>query len=149
MPKKGGVLTPQERQFAAEYAAHGDRKIAAERAGYLAPDSSASRALARPAIQAEIARHQNERFTSELLPIAVDRIKQMLTDNRTPAGAAFQAAKLVIDRALGPELANKAPHEMTGEDIARALDALRAEAAKRSGKVIDVTPIEPSTGLFD
>jgi len=150
MPSKRGTFTPQETAFIRNMAASGDATGSARIAGYASPTASASQALARPAIQAEIAKIQQERITNELLPMAVDTLRRLMTDTRVPAGAALGAAKEVLARGLGPEGGTSKPaHEMTGEDIARALDELRLEAARRSGQVIDVTPVaQDDSGVF-
>ena len=146
MPNKKGVLTPQERAFTQAYADTADAQYSGAIAGYSQPDAQSYTVLARPKIQAEIVRIQQERMTNELLPLALDAIHRLLTDKKTPAGAQVQAAKLVMDRSFGVQDASdkaKQPHEMTGDELARQLDRLRHEAAVRSGKIIDVTP-EPA-----
>lgn len=151
MPKKGGKATPQERRFVKEYAATGHAQFAAAQAGYARPSAAASQALARPAIQAAIREEQTARLNNELLPLAVRAIERLLLDPKTPAGATVQAAKLVMDRTLGDTSAagGKEPHEMTGEELARALDRLRQEASERSKPVIEVVAVQVEPGAPD
>jgi phage terminase small subunit len=137
MPNKRGVQTPQERKFIATLSESGDPHGAAKAAGYAYPAQSAHHLMQRPAIQAEMVRVQLERLANKLLPLAVNAIERLLTDARTPAGAVVQAAKLVMDRTLGESDGGKAPHEMNGDELARALDSLRREAADRARPVID------------
>lgn len=145
MPVKGGAMTHQEQVFADAYVATGDKHYAAEKAGYSDRRVGAHRSLAKPAVLAEIAAQQHARLFNEALPLAVGRLISIVQDARSPAGAAVQAAKLIFDRTLGQQGADgaKAAHEMTGEELQKAIDALRKEVAERSRTTIDVTP-EPS-----
>lgn len=144
-------MTPSERAFSEVFAGTMDAQYAAKAAGFSAPHSSGYKALQRPAIQAEIARIQQERLFSELLPLAVDAHIDLLTNKSTPAGARVQAVKLVYDRTLGEKAgeggAGKEPHEMTADELANQLIKLRREAAERASPVIDVTP--SPAGVFD
>jgi hypothetical protein len=151
MPTKRGTLTPQERKLAAVYAGTGDGTYAATKAGYAHPTVAASKALARPAVQAAIREEQTAKLNNELLPLAVRAIERLLLDPRTPAGATVQAAKLVMDRTLGDTGAagGKEPHEMTGEELARALDRLRQEAAERAKPVIEGVAVQVEPGAPD
>ena len=139
MPKKTGELTQQEITFADAYALTGDRKLAGTLAGYKAPAVSACQALQRPDVQSRVLAVQTERINNTLLPLAVGALERILTDPKSPAGAQVQAAKLVLDRALGDGSAahDKAPHEMTGDELARQLERLRQEAAARARPVIE------------
>lgn len=127
MPDIKGRFTPQERKFVAGYAATGDRLYAAQTAGLAQPRTAASKMLAKPELQAEIARLQTEILYSKVLPLAVAQHAMLLMSDKTPAGAKVQAIKLAYDRTLGAENANdgKEPYEMTGDELARAVsDAL-------------------------
>lgn len=138
MPLKSGNLTPQERVFSAAFASTEDKNYAGFAAGYSNPEVAAHKALARPRVLQEIARIQTERLHSELLPAAVEALHRILTNAKAPAGAQVQAAKLVFDRTLGAQdLEGKQPHEMTGEELARALDILRKQAETQARPVID------------
>lgn len=88
-------------------------------------------------VQAEIARLQAKRLFDEALPLAVDCIVGLLRDPKAPAGARVQAAKLTFDRTLGDtDAQGREPHEMTGEELARAIAELEAVAA---GRARDIT----------
>lgn len=147
MPKKGGVLTPQEQSFVKHYASTNDSVYAAEKAGYSNPPKKGYDVAQRPLIQSAVLKKQVELLNMELLPQAVTRLQRLLIDDRTPAGAAFQAAKYVIDRCLGTDEKpnSKAPHEMTGEELHNVLDGLRAEAARRSKPIIE----NDAQGVFE
>lgn len=150
MPRKNGHLTNQERAIAAAYADTGSQGFAARQAGVQQP--AASKALQRPAVQAEIMRVQQERLTNDLLPLAVRCVEEILTNVKAPAGARIQAAKLVFDRTLGAQgaLGDKEPHEMSGSELADAIAKLEAMAAARA-RPIDAEVIDdaPGQGIFD
>lgn len=144
MPKKGGVLTPQERVFVDRFAATGDGVYAAEKAGYKHPAQRAHDALQRPAIQSEVLKRANAQLLGEGLPLAVQRHIGLLQDARTPGNVLVNAIKLMYERTLGTQDASggKEPHEMTGEELALAISALKREASERARPIIDA---EPST----
>ncbi len=126
-------------------AATGDKQYSAKEANYAHPDQMAHKLLARPAVQAEIVRQQQERLFNEILPLAVKTHKELLTSATTPAGAKVQAIKLAYEHTLGQEDAanHKEPHEMTGEEIAKSIAELERIAA---GRAKDVTPSGPADG---
>ena len=66
-----------------------------------------------------------------------------MSNEKMPAGARVQAAKLVFDRTLGSQDAGdvKQDHELTADEIARRIDALSRVAMERAR---DVTPEGPS-----
>ena len=143
MPK--GPLTAQEKTFAEVFVQTGDKAKAAVAAGYKGPTFvTANRAINRPSIQVEIVRLQNERLVSDALPAAVDCLIGIIKNEKMPAGARVQAAKLVFDRTLGSQDAGdvKQDHELTADEIARRIDALSRIAMERAK---DVTPEAPSS----
>jgi len=138
----------------AAYVATGDKAEAAKRAGY-ANSSGAYNALARPEIQAEVARIALDRISNELLPLALDAHKALLIDKGVPAGARVQAVKLAYDRALGPAdsrpAGGKELADMTPEEIDAEIKRARAEKAA-AAKLIEALEIEhnaPGNGAFD
>jgi len=151
MPLKSGKLTPQERVFSRALADSGNLKVAGKVAEYRG-ENSASKALARPAVQAEIARIQTERLFSEALPLAVNAVVSILQNELAPAGSRVQAAKLVFDRTLGTDEAGKRkePHEMSPEELAAAIAELKRLAADRAKPVIEAEAIEeePEEDVF-
>lgn len=150
MPTKNGTKTPQERAFVETYARTGDPMYSASEAGYAFPNPQAYQVLARPKIQADIARTQMEILQNEILPLAIRVHKELLEDKATPAGAKATLVKLAYDRAFGPEGSDKQPHEMTPAELAKAIDVLSAMAAEKAKPVIEAEVIKPqSDGLFD
>lgn len=111
-----------------------------------------SLALQRPAVQAEIARQQVERLFTEALPAAVTCLVNLIQNEKAPAGARVQAAKVVMDRTLGRDDAEggKAPHEMSGEELAKAIEELTRLAADKAMPVQAqrIDALEPDGGVF-
>jgi len=145
MPLKNGHLTALERGVAREMAATGSALHTA--AKLRASETGVRQAIARPAVQAEIARQHQEMLFTELLPLAVAAHKRILSDPRSPAGAVVQAVKLAYDRTLGADEANrtKEPHEMTPEELATAIGTLERVAAERAKPV---QQLEPEKDIF-
>lgn len=135
MPFKNDRRTPQEKIFAAAMASTGDKHYAATKAGYSHPNVQANVVLSRPGIQSDVARIQMERLYNDALPLAVNTLISIMGDEKAPAGARVSASKEVLDRTIGRDEAGgaKDPHEMTPDELAKALaDAkLRATALER------------------
>jgi len=150
MPLRDGTMTPAEVKIAAAMAATGDRAYAQRTANVSQP--AVSRALQRPAVQAEIARQQVERLFTEALPAAVTCLVQLIQNDKAPAGARVQAAKVVMDRTLGAQeaLGGREPHEMNGDELARAIEELTRLAAEKAMPVQAqrVDALEPDSGVF-
>lgn len=156
MPLKSGKLTRSERLFSEKYAMTGDASYAGAKAGYKS-DVASWMAKQRPAVQQEVRRIQLEKLFTEGLPLAVQVHLDILADERTPAGARVQAVKLMYDRTLGdPDQAQaKQAHEMTPEELAKAITeaklraaALEHVAADRAKPVIE-HDATPAPGIFD
>ncbi len=123
-------LTRKEKQFSRAYAAAGSLSEAARKAGYV-DHTGGVKALRKPEVQAEIAREQTARLFNEVLPLAIQVHLDLLASPTTPAGAKVQAVKLAYDRTLGTEAADKTkdPHEMSPDELARALAEAKLKAA--------------------
>ncbi len=130
-------LTRGQRAFITAYLDHGD--IAkAEKQASIAPRYGYE-VLARPDVQAEMARRQLARVTSELLPKALDTLAEIMRNTKAPAAARVQAAKIVVDRAL-PALESgngKDMSDMSPTELAQIVAGLERELA---GRAKDVTP---------
>lgn len=150
MPLKNGRLTNVERRVAEQMALTGSPAAAAAKLGIT--ERGAYAAIARPAVQAEIARQTQEQLFSDILPLAVAAHKRLLSDPRTPAGAVVQAVKLAYDRTLGAEDGgrSKEPHEMTPEELAQAISTLERVAADRA-KPVQLGQVDdaPGGGIFE
>lgn len=155
MPLKNGKLTPQEKVVSAIMASTGSPGAVMGKTGM--SQSMVSQTLARPAVQAEIARQTNELLFRDILPLAISAHKRVLTDPRAPAGAVVQAVKLAYDRTLGSDEAGKQldPAEMSPEQLVeaiakaeRSMAELERIAAGRA-KVIEPEEQANDTDLFD
>jgi hypothetical protein len=142
MPLKNGRLTPGERAISREMALTGSPTATAAKLKF--SEGGVRQALARPAVQAEIARQHNEMLFNDILPLAVAAHKRLLSDPRTPAGATVQAVKLAYDRTLGSEegAKTKEPHEMTPDELAQAIATLSRIASDRAKPVLELEPNE-------
>jgi phage terminase small subunit len=137
MPSKSGKMNRQEQEFARRYAVTNDGRYAAEKAGYGSPGPRAAQNLAKPAVQAEIRRQQLALLFEQVLPLAVQVHMEILADPKMPAGARVQAVKIAYDRTLGQQEGQegKEPHEMTSEEIAKAIAQLEQIAFERAKPV--------------
>lgn len=144
MPLKNGRLTPAEKTVAEVFARTGDKDYARHVAKLSPISNGAVQALARPEVQAEIRRQQVARLFQEALPAAVQCMVSIITDSKAPAGARVQASKVVFDRTLGAAegAESKEPHEMTSEEIAKAISQLEAVAMARAKPVNASTIVE-------
>lgn len=137
-------MTKQEQAFAAAYASTGDQTYAAAKAGYGSPRVRGYDVAARPAVQAEIARVQQERLFSEALPAAVQCLISIATDPKAAAGARVQASKVILDRTLGIDEAmkGKEPHEMTPDELAKAIEQLQRLASDKARPIVELEAID-------
>lgn len=155
MPLKDGRLTKAEVAFSRAYAATGHKTFAAMSAGYAMPAEAAAQVLARPAVQESIKRQQIARLNNELLPLALDTISTILENEKATDSNKLTAAGLVMKYSVGQDGAGETrePHEMSADELAQRIQALRREAAERAKPVIDVEASsidedEPETGVF-
>jgi phage terminase small subunit len=151
MAKNSERITPQQRAFIDAYVKNPDVMKAQEVAGYAPGSNGGYKALAKPAVHAEIVQRQLARLHNEVLPLAVQTHIDMLIDAKTPAGAKAQLVKLAYDRALGAQDvgANKAPHEMTADEIAKALLDLQREASNRATPIIEGESAQVAPNAFE
>lgn len=145
MPLKNGKMRPQERKFVETYAVTGDGTYAAKQAGYGSPTVRASQKLAQPSVQLEVRRAQLARLNNELLPLSLNLLQQVLTDDKETTRNRLTAAKIVVDRTIGQggeAGEDKEPHEMTPAELQARIDRLRREQAERATPIIDAVPDE-------
>ena len=130
MPQKEARLTPRQSMFARRLAQGQPLSEASKAAGY-SNHVGGVHAIQTPHVQAEIARIQTERLFNEVLPLAIQVHIDVLTNPATPAGARVQAVKLAYDRTLGGDAASseKQPHEMSAEELAKAIAEAKLRAA--------------------
>lgn len=130
-------------------ASTGDRVYSATKAGLAHPDVAASQLLSRDGVRTEIARRHVDLLFNELLPLAVEAHRRLLTDAAVPAGARAQAVKLAYDRTIGASEgadAEKDPSEMTLDEIVKRTEQLQRARAERA---VDVTPPAPEPSVYD
>lgn len=137
-------FTGRQQVFVDALAATGDKTYALRKAGYSGHVQAADRLLRDPAVAAAIRHRENERLHTECLPAAVDLLRKAVTDDSFPANSRVTAAKIILDRTLGAQdaAAAKEPHEMTAEELQRAIEQLEREAGNRA-KVINPDASEP------
>lgn len=116
----------------------GDKHSALRRAGYSPHIQTADKMMRKAHIMAEVRRQEELRLNLECLPAAISLLQRALTDDTFPANSRVAAAKIVMDRTIGKEdaAAGKEPHEMTAEELQRAIEQLEREAGNRA-KVIN------------
>lgn len=119
----------------------GDKAYSAHKAGYAHPESNGALIAARPAIDAEIQQRSAARLHNEGVPLAISVLIEIAGDPRQPGNTRVNAANGIMKHAnAGSEGAGgKEPHEMTAEELARAIDTLNRM------KTIEHEP----PGLFD
>lgn len=157
MPLKNGRMTPQETVFAERYAATGDARYAAEKAGY-SPRSIAQRASDNandPAIMAHVARLRRSMLANASIE-AVDVLVEGMRDVKAPRQARNNAAATVLKYATADVATGDAkdPHEMTPDELATALARAKAQAAALASVAADrakpVVELEADpAGVFD
>lgn len=147
MPLKSGQLSPTERAVSDAMAATGNVRYAAAETGMTV--NSVRRAVARPEVQADIARRQTELLFTEALPAAVQCLVSIIRSDKAPAGARVQAAKVVLDRTLGSEDAGKQrePHEMSPDELAKEIDKLTRIAADRAKPIVEQEAVEKPSSI--
>lgn len=138
MPRRGDKITPQERDWAKALARHGHPVRAAIDAGYKHPDRMALKLQNRESV-VQLARDMTKHtMHTELIGLALDTLKDLLRNPKTPANARFNAAKYVTDKVwpTGVDGQPKDPHEMSAEELATAIDKFE-QAAMAKAREID------------
>lgn len=153
MPDKKGRQTPQEAQWIEHMARTGDPVYAASKAGYAAPHVSASQLQRRPEVMADVRSRMVRAATASGVAI-IERLVTIALAETSKAADAIAAAKVLLPMAMGQAADGKQPHEMTGEELQRAIDQLRREAGDRAKvidavEVVDVQQDATANTLFD
>lgn len=150
MPDKTGRLTPMEGVFAKHYGETGDATYAATKAGYSQPVVVGSQKRQDPRVLAASRAAARDRLRSEGAEVGVRVLIDIASDAKQPAGARVNAAvNLVKHSGISAEGADTLePHEMTPEQIAKAIGELERNAAAQA-KAVDAHRIdELDTGVF-
>lgn len=135
-----GELSDMQAVFVACYVVgDGNGTEAARQAGYVAPNVAAYRLLRLPHVAAAIRREHLRRISTEGLSVGIGTLLQIAKDTGQPGGARVQAARTLLDRALGA-VGQVAPSGETDQSRMSAADlaALRASLAADVGKLAAV-----------
>lgn len=133
MRRKPGVLSARERKFAEAYVDTGKVGLAGQIAGYSNSGNNVGQILKRPEVAETVRQIQEKRLNNEVLPKAIALLERVLTDDGAKDRDRITAAKIVLDRTIGMQrdsTAEKAPEDMTSDEIAARLAHLRAIQAK-------------------
>lgn len=151
MPLKNGKLTHKERAFVRTYAATNDATYAATKAGYGTPSQRGSELANTPAIIAEAQRLALSDLSGKILPLAVARHMQILNDKTVTGQPLNRAIEMAYKYGLvdAGEGGSKQPHEMTAEELAHAIAALKRAAADQAKPVLELKANAPAPGVFD
>lgn len=137
-------LTGRQQAFAEAMAKHGDCVQAAKDAGYAHPVAHGNKIAKIPAVAESVRRIQARKLQNDLLPLAVGRLERILTDDQHKAADHISAAKVVLSYTLGKDAPgqDKAPEDMTADELAARMAALRARQVELadSAKVIEHEP---------
>ena len=125
MPRKGGVLTPQERAFATSYADTGDRTAAARAAGYASPHTAGSKALGRPAVRSLVDELFVAELQGEIVPLALKRHRQILKDPKSTGPALTKAIETAYKYGFAKRevSGDKELHEMSWDELQALIKA--------------------------
>jgi hypothetical protein len=144
LPLKSGRFTPREKAFVKHMAATSDPVYAATKAGLAHPRVDAHRLMQRPAVKNAVMAEAERILRDELLPLALETHKRLLSDKATPAGAQVTAVKLAYDRTLGVDDGKQAkePSEMTYDELQASIEELQQQRDSLADQARDVTPVE-------
>lgn len=152
MPRKNGDLTPQEKVFVKHAAATGNVSYAGYKAGYADPDRKACRVMARPEVANAVRAEQTKIIENKLLPMAVQAHERILQDALADkplhsAKVHLEAVKIAYSYTIGrnADAAEKAPEDMTAEEIAARLAELRAQQQRFLEGIPDAEIIDDTT----
>lgn len=153
MPLRNGRLTKQENKFVNEMVRTGDPAYSAHKAKYSHPDSNGFKVAAKPGVDAEIRQRSAARLQNEAVPIAIDVLIEIMLDKKQPGNTRVNAADKTMKYAnvAGEAGEGKEPHEMTADELAKAIDRLNQIKADRARPIVelDASTIDQDTGLFD
>lgn len=153
MPRKNGHLTMRENRFIDEMVRTGDKTYSATKAGYAHPRSNGATIAAKDTIDAAIRQRSAARLHNEAVPAAIDVLIEIMLDKKQPGNTRVNAADKALKYAnAGVEGAEgKEPHEMTADELARAIERLNQIKADRARPIVelDASTIVDDAGLFD
>ncbi len=139
-----------QRTFVRHMADTGDAVYAAAKAGYAHPATRGGENAKDPEIASEVRRLARDKLRTEGAEVGVRVLIEIASDVKQPAGARVQAAdKLVRHSGISAEGSDGLePHEMTAEQIARAIEEL-TRAAASGAKPVNARRVDaPDSGVF-
>lgn len=153
MPLKNGHYTKQENRFIDEMVRTGDKTYSATKAGYAHPRSNGATIAAKDTIDAAIRQRSAARLQNEAVPIAIDVLIEIMLDRKQPGNTRVNAADKTMKYAnvAGEAGEGKEPHEMTADELARAIERLNQIKADRARPIVELeaSSIDQDPGLFD
>lgn len=140
MPRQNGRMTLKESRFIAASSRGAHPQEAARRAGYAHPEIAGYAVARRPDVQAAVREQQTHKLFTVGLPIAVDTLISIAQDTKQPGNSRIGAAKEILKYTIGggeDAVLAKAPEDMTGDELQRAIDALKKKASDLATPVIE------------
>jgi phage terminase small subunit len=141
-------LTERQAAFVRNIVAGSDSVRAAELAGYTNPYSAACMNRQSATVQTAIASELRRFLHADAAPAALRLVYDVMRDEKADIKLRISCAKTVLDRAgfIPPKakdesaFGNKAPSEMTAEELAAASHKIARELSDRSVTIIDNAP---------
>lgn len=131
---KKTVKNARHATFARVLAETGDKRYAATKAGYSHADADGYKLAARPEIQESVRRIQERRIINELMPAALDLLAHVITEPTFKPEVRVKAASEVrqwYGQVTGGDgKGDKAPEDMTPDELQARIAALRARQAQ-------------------
>ena len=146
MPKlKDNEFTDHQEQFIYNLVRLGNNPTQSARlAGYKDPKQSSFNLVNSPKIIARIRQERHKIYQTDLAPIAVSTLKEVMQDTEAPSSARVAAARSCLELAgdLGKHSqanakADKSLSDMSVEELASIIDKLDGEKVKLAK---DITP---------
>ena len=146
MPKlKDNEFTERQDQFIYNLVRLGNNPTQSARlAGYADPSQSAFNLVHSPKMIARIRQERHKVYQTDLAPIAVSTLKEVMQDTEAPSSARVAAARSCLELAgdLGKhsqanQKADKSLSDMSVEELSSIIDKLDGEKVKLAK---DVTP---------
>lgn len=144
-------MTDKEARFVGHLAHTGNATYAAKMAGYAHASQKGALKSHDPALAEAVRKEQARRLSGELLPLALNLLEKVLTDEQEATRNRITAAQTVLKYSLGltgDRADAKEPHEMTTDELQARIDALRRVQADKAKPVIDAEPVQDQ-GVFD
>ena len=131
----------------------GDKAYSATKAGYKHPVAHGAEIAARPVVDAEIRQRSAAKLQNEAVPIAIDVLIEIMLDKKQPGNTRVNAADKALKHANagGEGAEGKEPHEMTADELAKAIAHLNQLKADRARPIVELeaSTIDQANVMFD